>query len=73
MRKLRGQAHWLCQSPRGLPPSAAGAPAPAATQPSQRIHFGCGARAGGGAAPVEGADAPYGRKVRQPGTGRAGH
>ena len=29
MRKLRGQAHWLCQSPGGLPPLRQARPAPA--------------------------------------------
>ena len=29
MRKLRGQAHWLCQSPGGFPPLRQARPAPA--------------------------------------------
>ena len=29
MRKLRGQAHWLCQSPGGLPPLRQARTAPA--------------------------------------------
>ena len=74
MRKLRGQAHWLCQSPGGLPPLRQARPAPAQrNQASESIldeergrHGPPAIEGGGSAASIEGADAPYGRKVRQP-------
>ena len=66
MRKLRGQAHWLCQSPGGLPPLRQARPAPAQrNQTSESILDKERGRADG-AASIEGAGAPYGRKVRQP-------
>ena len=68
MRKLRGQAHWLCQSPGGLPPLRQARPAPAQrNQASESILDEERGRAavphpiegGGSAASIEGAGAPY--------------
>ena len=73
MRKLRGQAHWLCQSPGGLPPLRQARPAPAQrNQASESIldeergrHGPPTIEGGGSAASIEGAGAPYEDWLRQ--------